>query len=581
MRVALSYARGFGGRIVQHPEDPSLADGGAATEGELATRLGLPGIPVAAEAILVARDIRLAALTGGAVHFAHVSTAEALRLIRQAKADGIAVTCDTAPPYFDLNETAIGDFRTYAKLSPPLRKEADRLAVVAALADGTIDAIASDHQPRDADDKRQPFALATPGGTGLATLLGVTLAQVHSGALALAQAIELLTARPAALLGVDAGAWPRAGRRISACSTPSACGRWKPAACPARRRTRRSTAARWRAWCWARGRPGGGCSGRWAPPVRLRPGLMSRTSARAKSAKLRVTTLKSQIVLECGRSQQRSLESMVNQAKLRWRIERDYLELKQEVGLGHYEGRGWRGFHHHATLCVAAYGFLISEKESIPPPQDLPAPGDARNLPFPPVTDPEDLPCGHNAMCRAQSLPCASVSRARWRLSCHGAPAAADRRCRPSGRTSDAVGLRADPSGLARNRTTTDSGRRRESGIMSAGIAPWVIQCRGQPRHQEYTELHGVHTVSRSSLFGRFAPRRVPREAPSFSLRETPVPPRRARSPLWVQVPPGLWTPTRPAFGEGRTIWGSSRQTHLDRSTGVMGTAPRIKFGAG
>ena len=205
MRVALSYARGFGGRIVQHPEDPSLADGGAATEGELATRLGLPGIPVAAEAILVARDIRLAALTGGTVHFAHVSTAEALRLIRQAKADGIAVTCDTAPPYFDLNETAIGDFRTYAKLSPPLRKEADRLAVVAALGDGTIDAIASDHQPRDADDKRQPFALATPGGTGLATLLGVTLAQVHSGALALAQAIELLTARPAALLGVDAG----------------------------------------------------------------------------------------------------------------------------------------------------------------------------------------------------------------------------------------------------------------------------------------------------------------------------------------------------------------------------------------
>jgi dihydroorotase len=205
MRVALSYARGFGGRIVQHPEDPSLADGGAATEGELATRLGLPGIPVAAEPILIARDIRLAALTGGAVHFAHVSTAEALRLIRQAKADGIAVTCDTAPPYFDLNETAIGDFRTYAKLSPPLRKEADRLAVVAALADGTIDAIASDHQPRDADDKRQPFALATPGGTGLATLLGVTLAQVHGGALALGQAIELLTVRPAALFGVHAG----------------------------------------------------------------------------------------------------------------------------------------------------------------------------------------------------------------------------------------------------------------------------------------------------------------------------------------------------------------------------------------
>ena len=205
MRLALSYARGFGARIVQHPEDPSLASGGAATEGALATRLGLPGIPAAAEAILVARDIRLAALTGGAVHFAHVSTAEALTLIRQAKADGVAVTCDTAPPYFDLNETAIGDFRTYAKLSPPLRKEADRMAVVAALADGTIDAIASDHQPRDADDKRQPFALATPGGAGLATLLGITLAQVHKGALPLAQAIELLTAKPAALLGIEAG----------------------------------------------------------------------------------------------------------------------------------------------------------------------------------------------------------------------------------------------------------------------------------------------------------------------------------------------------------------------------------------
>ncbi len=205
MRTALSYARGFGARIVQHPEDPSLAAGGAATEGELATRLGLPGIPAAAEAILVARDIRLAELTGGAVHFAHVSTGEALALIRHAKANGVAVTCDTAPPYFDLNETAIGDFRTYAKLSPPLRKEQDRQAVVAALVDGTIDAIASDHQPRDADDKRQPFAQATPGGTGLTTLLGVTLVQVHNGALTLAQAIDLLTARPAALLGIEAG----------------------------------------------------------------------------------------------------------------------------------------------------------------------------------------------------------------------------------------------------------------------------------------------------------------------------------------------------------------------------------------
>jgi len=205
MRLALSYARGFGARIVQHPEDPSLADGGAATEGELATRLGLPGIPAAAEAILVARDIRLAQLTGGALHFAHVSTAEALMLIRRAKRDGVDVTCDTAPPYFDLNETAIGDFRTYAKLSPPLRPEADREAICEGLADGTIDAVASDHQPRDADDKRLPFALAAPGGAGLATLLGVTLAQVHGNALPLLRALDLLTARPARVLGIEAG----------------------------------------------------------------------------------------------------------------------------------------------------------------------------------------------------------------------------------------------------------------------------------------------------------------------------------------------------------------------------------------
>jgi dihydroorotase len=205
MQLALSYARGFGARIVQHPEEPSLAAGGSATESEQATRLGLPGIPAAAEAIMVARDIRLADLTGGAVHFAHVSTGEALTLIRRAKDAGLAVTCDTAPPYFDLNETSIGEFRTYLKLSPPLRKDHDRRAVIAGLVDGTIDAVASDHQPRDPDDKRLPFALASAGGSGLATLLAITLVQVHNGALPLAAAIELLTARPAALLGIDAG----------------------------------------------------------------------------------------------------------------------------------------------------------------------------------------------------------------------------------------------------------------------------------------------------------------------------------------------------------------------------------------
>ena len=205
MRLALSYARAFGSFIVQHPEEPSLAHGGAATEGERATRMGLPGIPVAAEAMMVQRDIALARITKGHVHFAHVSTGAALDLIRAAKAEGLAVTCDTAPPYFDLNETAIGEYRTYAKLSPPLRDEADRHAVIAALKDGTIDAIASDHQPRDADDKRLPFAQAEAGGAGLATLLAVTLARVHGGDLTLLQALDLMTARPAKLLGLEAG----------------------------------------------------------------------------------------------------------------------------------------------------------------------------------------------------------------------------------------------------------------------------------------------------------------------------------------------------------------------------------------
>ena len=204
MRRALSYARGFGAVIVQHPEEPSLA-GGAATESARATLMGLPGIPACAEAMLVERDLRLVELTGGMVHFAHISTGEALDLVRQAKARGINVTCDTAPPYFDLNETAIGDFRTYAKLSPPLRMEEDRVAVVAGLADGTIDAIVSDHQPRDADDKRLPFAEAAPGASGLATLLAITLAKVHSGELSMMAALALLTTRPGSLFGLETG----------------------------------------------------------------------------------------------------------------------------------------------------------------------------------------------------------------------------------------------------------------------------------------------------------------------------------------------------------------------------------------
>ncbi|AOX17681.1 dihydroorotase [Kozakia baliensis] len=205
MRLLLSYAHGIGAMVVQHPEDPSLARGGCATGGALATQMGLPQIPAAAEAILIARDIRLAEMTGARLHFGHVSTAEGLALIRAAKGRGLPVTCDTAPPYFSLNEDEIRDFRTYAKLSPPLRAESDRLAVCAALSDGTIDAIASDHTPWDADDKRLPFAQASAGGTGLATLLGVTLERVHNGDVTLIQALRLLTQSPAALLGAPGG----------------------------------------------------------------------------------------------------------------------------------------------------------------------------------------------------------------------------------------------------------------------------------------------------------------------------------------------------------------------------------------
>ncbi|MDI2090521.1 dihydroorotase [Commensalibacter oyaizuii] len=205
MMLTMSYAHGYNCLVVQHPEDPSLAKNGSATRGELATRLGLPSIPAAAEAIMIARDLRLAELTKCHLHFGHVSTAEGLELIRQAKQRGLPISCDTAPMYFDLNEEAIGDFRTYAKLSPPLRSEEDRQAVCQALADGTIDAIASDHLPRDVDDKRLPFAEAAAGGTGLVTLLSVTLTRVKEKTLTLPQALSLLTHRPAELLKQSCG----------------------------------------------------------------------------------------------------------------------------------------------------------------------------------------------------------------------------------------------------------------------------------------------------------------------------------------------------------------------------------------
>ncbi len=205
MAQAMSYAATFDLMLVQHPEDPVLAGGGVMNSGETATRLGLGGIAPQAEVIMVERDIRLAEMTGVRLHFAHVSTAQAVDVIRRAKARGLPITCDTAPPYFALNETAVGDYRTFAKLSPPLRPEDDRQAIVAGIKDGTIDVIASDHSPQDEEAKRVPFAQAAFGGVGLDTLLPLTLELYHNGHLSLLEAINLITNRPAQLLGLNAG----------------------------------------------------------------------------------------------------------------------------------------------------------------------------------------------------------------------------------------------------------------------------------------------------------------------------------------------------------------------------------------
>jgi dihydroorotase len=205
MRRALSYAATFGLMIIQHPEEPSLAEGGMMNEGETATRLGLSGISTAAEAIMLERDMRLVEITGARYHAAHISTAASVEIIRKAKARGLAVSCDTAPPYFALNELAVGDWRTFAKLSPPLRAEADRLAIVEGIKDGTIDAIVSDHAPQDQDSKRLPFAQAEFGGIGLETLLAVSLELFHDGHLSLIEVLRRLTAAPADLLKLEAG----------------------------------------------------------------------------------------------------------------------------------------------------------------------------------------------------------------------------------------------------------------------------------------------------------------------------------------------------------------------------------------
>jgi len=205
LRRTLAYAATFGLLVVQHAEEPSMASGGVMNEGEMATRLGLSGISPAAEAIMLERDVRLVEITNGRYHAAHIATAEGVEIIRRAKAKGLKVTCDTAPPYFALNELAVGDYRTYAKLSPPLRSEDDRRAVVEGIKDGTIDVVASDHAPQDQDSKRLPFAQAAFGGIGLETLLAVTLELYHNGHLSLLDVVNRLSWSPAKLLNLPAG----------------------------------------------------------------------------------------------------------------------------------------------------------------------------------------------------------------------------------------------------------------------------------------------------------------------------------------------------------------------------------------
>jgi len=202
----LRYCAMLGLVVISHAEDGGIAGNAVATAGEMATRLGLPSAPVEAEALAVARDLALAEIAGARLHFRQVTTKSALDLIRAAQKRGVAVTAGVTPAHFMLSDTALADFRTFCRFSPPLRQEADRRAVIEAIADGTISVIASGHDPRGPEDKRLPFADAEPGMAGAETLLPLTLNLVRDGVIDLAAAFRLLATNPAALLGVDAGA---------------------------------------------------------------------------------------------------------------------------------------------------------------------------------------------------------------------------------------------------------------------------------------------------------------------------------------------------------------------------------------
>ena len=206
MQKAMSYAANFGALIVHHAIDANLVGDGVMNEGELAIRLGLSGIPVIAETIMLERDIRLVEATGARYHVAQISSRESIDIIRQAKDKGLPVTCGVSANHLMLNQNDVENYRTFAKLMPPLRTEEDRQALIEAIADGTIDVIVSGHNPQGEDAKRRPFGEAEFGSIGVETLLAAGLTLHHEIEVPLTRLIDAMSTTPARLLGLSAGA---------------------------------------------------------------------------------------------------------------------------------------------------------------------------------------------------------------------------------------------------------------------------------------------------------------------------------------------------------------------------------------
>jgi dihydroorotase len=205
MRRAMEYALAFDLAVVDHCEDLHLAEGGCMNEGLISTELGLPGIPAAAEDVMVARNLSLSELTGARLHLAHISTTGSVRMVREAKGRGIHVTAEACPHHFMLTEELVRGYNTHAKMNPPLRTWADVQAIKEGLRDGTIDVIATDHAPHATQEKQQDFTEAPFGIVGLETALPLTLGLVEEGVLSLEQAVQKLTSAPATAFGLNKG----------------------------------------------------------------------------------------------------------------------------------------------------------------------------------------------------------------------------------------------------------------------------------------------------------------------------------------------------------------------------------------